>query len=96
MSISLGYAATADVKVFASTGDSLKAYRAAMYVGIGFSGVGVLLAFVLLVLSYIRTDRHKGVAVSADSTDQGDNMTEEKDADAFEQTSQHVSRDHTV
>ncbi|CAM9016191.1 unnamed protein product [Wickerhamomyces anomalus] len=52
-SISLGFAGTAETKIFAKTHDLLKSYRAAMYVGVGLASISILLAIVLVICSYI-------------------------------------------
>lgn len=54
LSASLGFAATAEVKVFAHTGDLLKSYHAAMYVGVGIAGLGCVLGVVLILISLFR------------------------------------------
>lgn len=53
MSISLGFAGTAEVQVMKRTGDLLKSYRAAMYVGIGLAVVSIILSIILVICSFI-------------------------------------------
>jgi len=53
MSISLGFAGTAEVHILNKTNDVLKSYRAAMYVGIGLAGISIILAIILVICSYV-------------------------------------------
>lgn len=52
MSIGLGIASNAEVQIFEKTSDTLKSYRAAMYVGIGFAVVSIILGSIMLFLQY--------------------------------------------
>ena len=44
----MGISSTAEIEVFRRTGDTLLSYRAALYLGIGVSGLGVLCSFVFI------------------------------------------------
>lgn len=48
VSLILGISSTAEIEVFRRTGDTLLSYRAALYLGIGVSGLGVLCSFVFI------------------------------------------------
>nr|QFR37186.1 MFS transporter [Cyberlindnera americana] len=58
MSVSLGFAGTAEVHILEKTGDILKSYRAAMYVGAGLASLGCVFALVLHVMSYFWEDKN--------------------------------------
>lgn len=77
MSVSLGFAGTAEAKVFEATGNILKSYRAAMYVGVGLAATGCCCAVVLHVLSYVRTS-HGGDIPTDDERPSDDMDLEEK------------------
>jgi DHA2 family multidrug resistance protein-like MFS transporter len=59
MSIGLGIAGTAEGQIFAKTGDTLRSYRSAMYVGIGFSGLGVVFAILLHLIQNSRRSKNE-------------------------------------
>nr|QFR37185.1 MFS transporter [Cyberlindnera americana] len=69
-SVSLGFASTAQAKVYAHTSDLLKSYRAGLYVGIGFAGVGCLLAIALIILSYVTPHKPLEVETEQEQTEQ--------------------------
>jgi DHA2 family multidrug resistance protein-like MFS transporter len=48
VSLILGISSTAEIEVFRRTGNTLLSYRAALYLGIGVSGLGVLCSFVFI------------------------------------------------
>lgn len=68
MSIGLGIAATAENKILKKTGDELQADRAAMYVGVGFAALGLLLSFLLHLLSYVDQEKAAHDEGSLDET----------------------------
>ncbi|CCH46361.1 Drug resistance protein [Wickerhamomyces ciferrii] len=53
MSIALGIASSAEVEIKTKTGELLKAYRAALYVGIGLAAISVIFSVVFVVSSKI-------------------------------------------
>lgn len=53
MSVSLGMAGTAEIKIFEHTNDLWKSYQAALYVGVGLATLGCILALVLHTCSYL-------------------------------------------
>jgi hypothetical protein len=54
ISLGLGFAGTVEVHV--ANGDALRGYRGALYMGIGLSGLGLMLS---LLFAYLRVIRAK-------------------------------------
>ena len=58
-SIALGLGFAGTVEVYVGGGDVLQGYRGAMYMGIGLSGIGVVLATVNKLIEVIRAAKSK-------------------------------------
>lgn len=55
VSLILGVSSTAEIEIYRRFGNVLLSYRAALYVGIGVSGLGVLVSFVFVILQMRQT-----------------------------------------
>ncbi|KAL9619443.1 MAG: hypothetical protein Q9160_005954 [Pyrenula sp. 1 TL-2023] len=69
VSIGLGVAATVEVHYDAEGTELLKGYRAAWYTGIGFSGMGAVVAFVFLVKTFLKRGPDDGGGVGIDGSE---------------------------